>query len=107
MLVPSFVRARLTSAVGPDASASKPGSQGCAQMPERSGLAAPAGAACAGAGANPNPTATNAAAFTAVLSIIVASPMHLAFLIYLEQPFFVSSKPSKSRLALAPASVSS
>src|SRR5262245_13855683 len=75
MLTPSFVRARLTSAVGPDASASKPGIQGCAQIPEKSGLAALPGAPCPNAGAAV--TATNAAAVATVLSPIVVSQVRL------------------------------
>src|SRR5258705_7751198 len=70
MLRPSFVRARLTGAVGPDESASKPGSQGCAQRPEKSGLVALPGAASPDAGAAA--TAANAAAFNTFLSFIVA-----------------------------------
>src|SRR5258707_15670635 len=71
MLRPSGVRARLTSAVGPDASASKPGSQGCAQMPEKSGLAAPPGVACPDTGTAA--MVANAAAFNAFLSFIATS----------------------------------
>ena len=71
MLRPFGVRARLTSAVGPDESASKPGSQGCAHMPEKSGLVALLlGAASPDAGAAA--TAANAAAFNTFLSFIVA-----------------------------------
>src|SRR5215468_1257772 len=69
MLRPSGVRARLTRAVGPDESASKPGSQGWAQMPERSGTAS-LGAARPDAGAAA--TTANAAAFNIFLKFILA-----------------------------------
>src|SRR5262249_27927679 len=68
MLRPSGVRERLTSAVGPDGSASKPGSQGCAQMPEKSGGASARGADCPNVGAVA--TTESATAFKKVLSFI-------------------------------------
>src|SRR5438132_9749130 len=69
---PLGVRARLMSAVAPVGRASKPGSQGCAQMPEKSGTDPPSGGACPDAGAAA--TAANAAAISRFrLRFILAS----------------------------------